>query len=66
MKIIPVYLLAAMFVAMFILYIFYPDPVVMIKYPNPNEHLSNMQTDNKQNNMSDNNNVCSGSRYKRN
>jgi hypothetical protein len=53
--IIPGYLLTSMFITMFILYILYPDPEIIVKYPNPNQELSDVYVDD--------NNVCY--RYKR-
>ena len=55
MKLLPVYLISAMFITMFILYVLYPEPEVMIKYPTPDQELSDVYVDD--------NNVCY--RYKR-
>jgi len=56
MKLLPVYLITSMFITMFILYILYPNPEVMVKYPSLTEKLSDVYVDD--------NNVCY--RYKRN
>jgi len=45
MKIIPVYLITAMFITMFILYILYPAPEVIIKYPSPDQETSDVYVD---------------------
>lgn len=55
MKIIPIYLITAMVITMFILYILYPEPNVLIKYPSPAQETSDVYVDD--------NNVCY--RYKR-
>lgn len=56
MKLLPIYLMTSMVVVMFILYIIYPEPVVMVKYPDPKEEFSDVYVDD--------NNVCY--KYKRN
>lgn len=33
MKLLPIYLIISMFVTMFILYIMYPEPTLMVKHP---------------------------------
>lgn len=55
MKLIPEYFIITMFITMFALYILCPDPEVMIKYPSPEQDLSDVYVDD--------NNVCY--RYKR-
>lgn len=55
MKIIPIYLISAMFITMFVLYILYPEPQVLIKYPSPAHEVSDVYIDD--------NNVCY--KYKR-
>ena len=45
MKIIPTYLVASMFITMFILYIIYPEPEVIIKHPLPDEPVSDVYID---------------------
>lgn len=56
MKLLPVYFIISMLITMFILYILYPEPEVMVKYPSLTEKLSDVYVDD--------NNVCY--RYKRN
>lgn len=55
MKIIPIYLIIAMFITMFTLYILYPEPEIIIKYPSPAQETSDVYIDD--------NNVCY--KYKR-
>ncbi|VBB18030.1 hypothetical protein YASMINEVIRUS_493 [Yasminevirus sp. GU-2018] len=55
MKLIPEYFIAAMFITMFVLYLMYPEPEVMIKYPSPEQETSDVYVDD--------NNVCY--KYKR-
>jgi len=45
MKIIPSYFLITVFLTMLILYLMYPDPQVVIKYPNPNDSVSDVYVD---------------------
>lgn len=55
MQLVPVYFISAIFITMFILYIIYPDPEVIVKYPNLDQELSDVYVDD--------NNICY--RYKR-
>lgn len=50
MKIIPTYFISAMFLTMFILYLLYPQPDVIVKYPSPDKDISDVYVDD--------NNVC--------
>lgn len=50
MKIIPEYLITAMFMTMLILYLLFPEPRVIIKYPTPENDISDVYIDD--------NNVC--------
>jgi hypothetical protein len=45
MKIIPKYLIGSMFITLFILYILYPEPKVIIKHPSPSEEISDIYVD---------------------
>lgn len=45
MKIMPIYLISTMFITMFILYILYPEPQILIKYPDPCDEISNLYID---------------------
>lgn len=56
MKLLPMYLITAMFITMLILYILYPEPEIMVKYPDPEKEMSDVYVDD--------NNICY--RYKRN
>ncbi len=40
MKFIPKYFLLSMLITVLILYLFYPDPRIIIKYPNPHDKIS--------------------------
>lgn len=51
----PSYFLASLFVTMLILYLIYPEPKITVKYPSPEEDMSDVYVDD--------NNVCY--RYKR-
>lgn len=50
MKLEPTYFIAAMFVTMFILYIAQPNPDIIVKYPSPEDEVSDVYIDD--------NNVC--------
>ena len=50
MKLLPIYFLSAMFVTMFILYMIFPEPDIIIKYPSPERDVSDTYIDD--------NNVC--------
>jgi len=50
MEIIPLYFILTLFITFFILYLFKPDPKVIIKYPNMNNDVSDLYVDD--------NNVC--------
>lgn len=45
MKIYPVYLLVSLFITLFILYLIYPTPVVIVKYPNVKDRISAVYED---------------------
>lgn len=45
MQIVPVYLLSAMFLTLLILYLFSPDPEIVVKYPNPRSDISDVYVD---------------------
>jgi len=45
MKFAPVYFLGAMFITMFILYLIYPNPEVIIKRPLPEQEVSDVYVD---------------------
>jgi hypothetical protein len=45
MKIEPIYFLTALFVTMFVMYIGYPKPEVIIKYPLPEQEVSDVYVD---------------------
>ena len=50
MKLIPSYFIGAMFITMFILYLMCPKPEIIIKYPLPEQEVSDVYVDD--------NNVC--------
>ena len=50
MKLVPTYFILAMFVTMFILYLMYPEPSIIIKHPSPENEVSDVYVDD--------NNVC--------
>jgi hypothetical protein len=50
MKMMPLYLVVAMFATMLVLYILYPQPEVIIRYPQPTQDVSDVYVDD--------NNVC--------
>lgn len=39
------YFISAMFITMFILYLMYPEPEVMIKHPSPEQDVSDVYVD---------------------
>lgn len=45
MKIIPLYFITSMFLTMFILYLIYPQPDVIIKHPSPEQEVSDVYVD---------------------
>lgn len=45
MKLVPIYFIVAMFVTMFVLYIVQPDPGLLVKYPSPEEDVSDVYID---------------------
>jgi hypothetical protein len=45
MKIIPSYFLITVFLTMLVLYLMYPEPQIVIKYPNPNDPVSDVYVD---------------------
>jgi hypothetical protein len=45
MKIIPLYFISALFITMFIMYIMYPNPEIIIKYPLPEQEISDVYVD---------------------
>ena len=47
MRLIPLYFILSMFLTMLIIYIFTPDPQVIIKYPSPNDNSSCTYIDDK-------------------
>ena len=44
-KLIPIYFISALFITMFILYLLYPDPIVIIKHPSPEQATSDVYVD---------------------
>lgn len=50
MKLLPTYFIGSLFITMFIMYIIYPNPNVIIKHPSPEEDMSDVYVDD--------NNVC--------
>jgi len=55
LKLHPMYFIIAMFITMLILYFIYPNPFIIVKYPTPEQELSDVYIDD--------NNICY--RYKR-
>lgn len=47
MKIEPTYFLLSMFVTLFILYIYAPEPQIMVKYPNLKKDTSDVYVDDR-------------------
>ncbi len=45
MKFLPLYFISAMFITMLFLYFIYPDPVVIIKHPSPDQEVSDVYVD---------------------
>ena len=45
MRIIPIYFILAVFVTMFVLYLIYPEPVILIRYPLPDQEVSDVYVD---------------------
>lgn len=41
----PMYFITTVFITMFILYIMYPEPDIIIKYPSPKEAVSDVYID---------------------
>ena len=50
MEIIPIYFILTLLISFLVLYLFAPDPKIIIKYPNMNSDVSDMYVDD--------NNVC--------
>lgn len=50
MKFVPTYFLTGLFVTMFVLYLMFPNPQIIIKYPSPQNNISDVYVDD--------NNVC--------
>lgn len=55
MNLLPSYFLASLFLTMLILYLVYPEPKIVVKYPSPEDDISDVYVDD--------NDVCY--RYKR-
>lgn len=47
MQFIPLYFIIAIFITMFVLYLIYPDPVIIVKYPTPDNEFSDVYVDDK-------------------
>ncbi len=45
MKLIPTYLLLTMFLTIFVLYLFCPNPEILVKFPNPRSDVSDVYID---------------------
>lgn len=45
MKLIPIYFISAMFLTMFILYLLYPEPDIIVKHPSPENDISDVYVD---------------------
>lgn len=45
MKIIPIYFITAMFITMFVLFLTQPYPNIIIKYPSPEDEISDVYID---------------------
>lgn len=45
MTIIPIYMIMSIFITLLIMYLLYPDPIVIIEYPNVKNKISNVYTD---------------------
>ena len=47
MKVEPIYFLIAMFITILVLYVFGPEPEIMVKYPDISQGVSDVYVDNK-------------------
>lgn len=45
MTIIPIYMIMSIFITLLIMYLLYPEPIVIIEYPNIKNKVSNVYTD---------------------
>jgi hypothetical protein len=45
MKVLPIYFILAIFTTMLVLYIIQPEPEILIKYPSPQQSMSDVYVD---------------------